>query len=242
MDILSFNIMDFIICGILALSMISGMYKGFIASGLAAVGFVAAWFGALNLFPQLATAVQSNSSLMSVLSYYLDASSLFKTRAIAEAGVEGAVQSGVLTQALEELQLPTAIETAFQNNVSNQLFANLNLNTFAEYLNQTIWGAAINILAFLVMFAISYVVVLLIVNLLNNMIHFPLLKHFDWLLGGVFGLARGVVVVMLLLAVTPLVLSLVPLDIVQSLLNESALAAYFPQNFAIPNVIAMAFQ
>ena len=42
---MSFNIIDTLILAILALSLVSGMYKGFIASGLTAVGCAAAFFG-----------------------------------------------------------------------------------------------------------------------------------------------------------------------------------------------------
>ena len=42
---MSINIVDIILYSVLALSVISGIYKGFITSGLAMVGFGAAWYG-----------------------------------------------------------------------------------------------------------------------------------------------------------------------------------------------------
>jgi len=243
---MSINIVDVILYSILALSVISGMYKGFITSGLAMVGFGAAWFGALNLFPKVADLALSNKAFMSMLSYYLDPSSLFKTASLASTPVAQAVSttgagSSLLNQALQELNLPQVIESAFKNNVSNQLFANLNLATLADYLGQTIWVAAINVIAFLLIFALCYLVVLLVVNLLNNVFRFPLLKHLDWLFGGAFGLARGVFVVMLLLGVAPLILSMLPFKDVQTLLNASSLAQKLPSNFAVSTIISMAF-
>lgn len=243
---MSINIVDVILYSILALSVISGMYKGFITSGLAMVGFGAAWFGALNLFPKVADLALSNKAFMSMLSYYLDPSSLFKTASLASTPVAQAVSttgagSSLLNQALQELNLPQVIESAFKNNVSNQLFAGLNLTTLADYLGQTIWVAAINVIAFLLIFALCYLVVLLVVNLLNNVFRFPLLKHLDWLFGGAFGLARGVFVVMLLLGVAPLILSMLPFKDVQTLLNASSLAQKLPSNFAVSTIISMAF-
>ncbi|MBQ4085742.1 MAG: CvpA family protein, partial [Clostridia bacterium] len=55
------NIFDIIILAILGVSVISGMYKGFLASGLAIIGFVAAWIGAMRFYPQLSAAIQSNA-------------------------------------------------------------------------------------------------------------------------------------------------------------------------------------
>lgn len=243
---MSINIVDVILYSILALSVISGMYKGFITSGLAMVGFGAAWFGALNLFPKLAELALSNKAFMGMLSYYLDPSSLFKTSTLASTPVANLISntgtgSTLLNQAMQELNLPQAIETAFKNNVSNQLFASLNLTTLSDYLGQTIWVAAINVIAFILIFVICYVVVLLVVNLLNNVFRFPLLKHLDWLFGGAFGLARGVIVIMLLLGVAPMILSMLPFKEVQTLLDASSLAQRLPSNFAISTIISMAF-
>lgn len=237
------NIVDVILYAILLLSVVSGMYKGFIASGLATVGFGAAWYGAMNLFPKLSAMVLGNQSIMNALDYYLDIGSFFKTGSLAAATVDQALSGGnaLLNQAIQELNLPSLIETAFQNNVAGRKFSELGLTTLSGYLGQTIWMAVINVASFLILFAICYVVVLLVVNLLNNVFRFPLLKHLDWLLGGAFGLVRGAFVVALLLGVAPLLLSMVPLKAVTDLLSTSQLAGFFPDNFAIPTIISMAF-
>lgn len=244
---MSINIVDVILYAILALSVISGMYKGFITSGLAMVGFGAAWYGALNLFPKLAELALSNRELMSMLKYYMDPSSLFKTASLAATPVADAASnvgtgSTLLNQALEELNLPQVIESAFKTNVGNQLFSGLdNMTTMADYLGQTIWVAAINVISFLLIFAVCYVVALLVVNLLNNVFRFPLLKHLDWMLGGVFGLVRGGFVVALLLGVAPLILSMLPFKEVQTILDTSTLARSLPSNFAVSTIVSMAF-
>ncbi len=245
MDLFGFNIVDLVIVAILLLSLISGMYKGFLASGLSTLGFGAAFFGAQALYPELSRMVQSNSSLMNVLTYYLDASSMFKTVGLAEQTVAGATQNGMLAKAVSDLQsikLPEAIVSAFQSNVDKQIFSVKGLNTFTDYLNQTVWGAAINVVAFLVLFVVAYLLITLIVNLLNNVFHFPLLKHFDWLLGGAFGLVRGAVIVMLVLSVVPLAMSIINIDVVNQMIASSRLAAFFPTNFPVNNIIAKAFQ
>lgn len=240
---MSFNIVDIIIVAVIGLSLVSGMYKGFIASGLAAIGFVASWFGAMNLYPQLTTIIMNNKSLMDVLKYYLDAGGMFKTRALGETLVSTVAQDGsLLNSAINELSnLPQIITDQFRVNVSTQLFQNLNLNTFSDYLGQTILAAAVNVVAFLIVFVVAYLILLLVVNLLNSVFHFPLLKHFDWLLGGIFGGARGYVIVMLILAVVPMILSMVDMKVVTDLMDSSLLVKYFPTNFAIPDIVKAAF-
>ena len=239
---MTLNIVDYVILAILGLSLVAGMYRGFLASGLTTAGFVAAFFGAQALYPQLSTAIQSNQGLMDTLTYYLDASSMFTTANLAERSVVGATQNGVLAQAVADLKnLPDAILTAFQSNVDKQVFSSLGFDTLADYLNQTMLSAVINVVSFLLLFVVAYVLVLLIVGLINNVFHFPLLKHFDWLLGGAFGLVRGVVIVCLLLALVPLVTSVVDVAVIDQTIQSSALMGYFPKDFAIADIIAKAF-
>ncbi|MBR2572561.1 MAG: CvpA family protein [Clostridia bacterium] len=242
---MSLNILDIVLLVILAVSVISGMYKGFLASLLATVGFAAAFFGAQSLYPQLAAAIQGNTSLMNVITYYLDASSMFKTVGLADTTVEAANAAGgrLLEQAVRELSsLPSAMVNAFQTNVSNFRFSNLGFVKLSDYLNQTVISSAVNVVSFLVLFLVAYVVLLLVVNLLNNVFHFPLLKHFDWLLGGVFGLARGAVIAALLIAVLPMILSVIDIDIINTLMKESAVVQAFPKDFAVADIIMKAFQ
>lgn len=234
------NIFDVIILAILGVSLISGMYKGFFASGLAIVGFVAAWIGAMNFYPQLSAAVQSNEALMSMLHYYLDAGALFDSSAAAGKLVEG-ISQGELMQTISGMQLPSIISDAFVANVSSRAFAGLNLTTLGEYMAQTICGAALNVLCFLVMFILSYVVVLLVVNLLNHVFRFPLLRHFDWLLGGAFGLVRGGVIAALIFSMVPLLMSVVPLEIGEELVNGSVLYGLFSSNNILESLMQSVF-
>lgn len=235
------NIIDLIICAILGLGLVSGMYKGFITSTLATLGFIGSWAGAYALYPQLSAAVTGNASIMDMLAYYVDTSTLFKTPGLART-VVGAVTPEQLQTALGEINLPAVIESTFQSNVLGQALASINLSTMADYLNHTLLNAVINVVAFLVMFAISYVVVLLVVNLLNNVFHFPVLRHFDWLAGGALGLIRSAVVVMLIFAFVPMLLSAMPMELVQDMINDSKLAGFFLQNNLVANLIYSIFQ
>jgi len=234
------NVFDIIILAILGVSMISGMYKGFLASGLAIIGFVAAWVGAMQFYPQLSAALQSNKALMDMLHYYLDAGALFDTGAMGEKLVS-AISQTELAQAAASLKLPALITDAFQQNVLSQSFISLELNTLAEYLGQTICGAAINVLSFLAMFILSYVVVLLAVNLLNHVFRFPVLRHLDWLLGGAFGLVRGGVVAALIFSMAPMILSMLPLDVTQELIGSSVFYEFFSANNIIESLVRSVF-
>ena len=195
------NIIDIIILVILGLSLVAGMYKGFLASMLSLFGFCGAWVGAYATYGFLASTVSNNVDLMNIFKNLIGAADLFKTPELANLDVVNATAANI-DQAVNEIGIPL-ISDLFRGNVSGQVFANQGLTKMYEYLNQTLLTSILNVLSFIIMFAIIYIAVLLLVNLLNNVFRFPELRHLDWFLGGVFGLVRGAVIVMLIFAVLP---------------------------------------
>ena len=233
------NIIDIIILAILALSLVSGMYKGFITSTLALVGFVGAWIGSLATYQHLVTAIRANESLMTFFSGRSGAVDLFKTNALANMSV--AVAQGVdIDQAVNEIGIPI-VGRLFRDNVVNKVFANQGLDTLSEYLSETLLTTALNIICFILVFFVLYVAVLLLCNLLNNVFRFPALRHMDWLLGGVFGLVRGVIIVMLICSVIPTIssaLTSMNVNVMSDLIQESRLGSIFFEN----NLVQAALQ
>ena len=239
MDFLSMNIIDIIIIAILAFSLVSGMHKGFITSTLALVGFCGAWIGAYASYGYLVTAIQQNEGLMNFLQGLVSAADLFKTKTLADLEV-AAASAADIDLAVAEIGIPL-ISDLFRENVLGQVFANDGLTRMSEYLTQTLLSSVLNIVSFIVMFALIYAAVLLLVNLMNNVFRFPLLKHLDWLLGGVFGLVRGAVIVMLIFSVVPTICSaLESMDIplLTDVINESKLAVMLQENNLISGVIS----
>jgi uncharacterized membrane protein required for colicin V production len=86
-----------------------------------------------------------------------------------------------------------------------------------------------NVLAFLLCFIALYVLVCLVVNLLDHVISFPVVRGFDWLLGGIFGVARGLVVVVLVMSLVPTIIQIVSPEFADSLRTGSALYSYVMQ-------------
>lgn len=233
------NIIDVIIIGILAFSLVSGMHKGFITSTLALVGFCGAWIGAYASYGYLVTAVQQNEGLMNFLQGLVSAADLFKTRTLADLEVAVAKATDI-ELAVGEIGIPL-ISDLFRENVLGQVFANDGLTKMSEYLTKTLLSSVLNIFSFIVMFALIYAAVLLLVNLLNNVFRFPILRHFDWLVGGVFGAVRGAVIVMLIFSVVPTICSaLESMDIklLTDIISESKLAVIVQENNMISNVIS----
>ena len=233
------NIIDIIIIGIMAFSLVSGMHKGFITSTLALVGFCGAWIGAYASYGYLVTAVQQNEGLINFLQSIVGAADLFKTKPLADLEVAAATAADI-DMAISEIGIPM-ISNLFRHNVLGQVFANDGLTKMSEYLTQTLLSSVLNVFSFIVMFAVIYAAVLLLVNLLNNVFRFPILRHFDWLVGGVFGAVRGAVIVMLIFSVVPTICSALEsmdISLLTEIINESKLAIMVQENNLISNVIS----
>ena len=229
---MNLNLLDITIIVILAFYLISGMYRGFITSLLGTIGFVGAWFGAQQLYPRVAQMALSNQSLMAVLNQYLEPENFFSshTQAVSTvseviAGGESAIQNAIASVS-DKLNV---ISKAFEANVRAQMFQRLGINTLADYLDQTIWQAVFNVVSFLICFIALYVLVCLVVNLLDHVISFPLVRWFDWLLGGIFGLARGLVMVVLVMCLLPAIVQIVSPEFADSLRTGSVLYSYVTQ-------------
>ena len=232
------NMIDIIILAILAFSLISGMHKGFITSTLALVGFCGAWIGAYASYGYLVNAVQQNEGLLNFLQGLVGAADLFKTKALADLEVAVASAADIDT-AVGEIGIPL-ISNLFRENVLGQVFANDGLTKMSEYLTQTLLSSVLNVVSFIIMFAVVYAAVLLLVNLLNNVFRFPALKHLDWLLGGIFGLVRGAVIVMLIFAVVPTLCSALEsmeINLLTEVVNESKIGAVINENNLVSNVL-----
>ncbi len=232
------NIIDIIILAILGFSLISGMHKGFITSTLALIGFCASWIGAYATYGYLVTAIMQNEGLRSFLSGLVSAADLFKTQALADLEV-AAASAADIDMALSEVGIPI-INELFRNNVVGQVFANDGLTLMSEYLTETLLSSVLNIFSFIVMFALIYMAVLLVVNMLNNVFRFPILRHIDWLLGGAFGLVRGAIIVMLIFAVVPTVnsaLESMEISLLSDMMSQSVLGTFIQDNNLIANAI-----
>lgn len=226
------NILDFIILAVLAYGLFAGMYKGSITSGISLIGFGGAWFGAQAVYERIARYALSNSTLMAVLNQYLEPDTFFKNHAQATMAVSDVIAGGeaAISSAVDSVTGTFSfIADAFNANIRMQAFQNIGISSLSDYFNQTLWVAVFNVVAFLAAFIVLYIVINLVVNLLDRVISFPVLRGFDWLIGGVFGFLRASVVVVLILSVLPMLTNLIDPALTNELMTGSTLYTFASQ-------------
>ena len=72
------NIVDYLILGVIFISVIFGLRRGFISGVLSLGSLILSVFIAFQAYPILAQNLQSNESLVNTLVHYTDASSRIK--------------------------------------------------------------------------------------------------------------------------------------------------------------------
>lgn len=224
------NLIDYILLGVLFVSTLFGLYRGFIASVLGTGGCLIAFGLSFLLGPRLAAIVQGNVTLQETLSHYTDISSRIGDLDLALSNVYQLTRE-TIDQIVANVKLPEPFAKLLESNLVNQVYAGADVEqTVQSYLSQTILTACINIICFLVCFAVLLLAISLVVALLKAVFRFPVLKQLDSLAGGAFGLARGCLLCYILMAVAPMVQTMVPVNQLTDLLDTSVLAPLFSGN------------
>lgn len=216
------NIIDILILIVLGASVIFGMYRGFISGVLSVAALIGSAALAFMLSGDLAAWLQGNETLVNTLLYYTDAGSRVSNLDLSLLPVSQ-VSDSALAQILKSANLPAAFESIFISNLTGATGS----MTIAQLLSETIVSVSIMILSFLCCFFIAYVVLSFVINLINYVFELPVLRHLDALIGGLFGLVRGVLLMYILFALVPIVLAVAPLQMITDLIEASRLAPMF---------------
>ena len=220
------NIVDDVVLGVVALSVLFGFYRGFVSSVLNTGGCLVSFGLSFVLYPKLAAVIRGDTELVRTLVHYTDASSRIGDLETAITNVATMTREGI-TELVGKVSLPAPLDAILESNLLNQAYAATGVTTVSDYVSQTIINACINVLCFVVCFVVLFVLISIVVNALKAIFRFPVLKQLDWLVGGVFGFLRGVLICYAAFTVVPLVLTVVPVDFISELLDTSMLAPLF---------------
>lgn len=216
------NIIDVIILAVIAVSVLNGMHRGFISGVLSVAALIGSAALAFMVSGDLAAWLQGNRTLVDTLTYYTDAGSRISDLNLSLLPVSQVTES-VLAQILQDANLPAAFESAFLTGIGSAS----GTQTIAQLMSQTIVSVSISILSYLICFLIAYVILTFVIHLIIYVFELPVLRHLDSLIGGIFGLLRGVMLVFIFFMIVPIVLSVVPIDMLTELIEQSRLAPIF---------------
>lgn len=218
------NIVDIVIIAILGLSVLVGLYRGFISSVASMGGCLLSLGLSFWLSPKLAAWVQSNPEILKTLASYTDAATKIGDQTLASTSVTS-LTPNTITDILGKVSLPAPLNTLLQNNLENQVFGPA--ADVGSYVSQTIVGAILNVICFVVCFVVLLIVLHFVLNFLKVVFKFPVLKQLNSIAGGAFGLLRGALLCFVAFALLPLIQTVVPVAGINDLVAQSALAPLF---------------
>ena len=220
------NTVDIVILALLGISVLIGLYRGFIAS-VASLGSCVLSLGLTSwLNPKLVSWVQSNPDLIRTLMSYTDATTRIGDQTLAQASV-ASLNANSITEVLNRVNLPGPLNALLQNNLQERVFQNSGLTRVGDYVSQTIVSAVVNVLCFLACFLVCFLVLHIVLNFLKVVFRFPVLKQMNSLAGGIFGLIRGALLCFLAFALLPLIQTIVPIQGIGEMVEASTLAPFF---------------
>ena len=231
------NVIDIVIIAIIAASVIYGLYRGFVQTLLSVACCLISIVVAFAYGPKVADMVSNNQGVSSTLATYTDAVTRVGDYSLASTPVSQ-LSDGVIQQVLDSVNLPESIASILRGNLKNQNFEGTGLNMVNDYVSNTVVAVAVSILSFIAVYAACYLALSIIVSLIKHVFELPLLKQMDWLAGGVFGLARGALLLYVVFLVIPILSTIIPMEDFNDMLAQSTLAPIFQSDGFFAQVIA----
>ena len=221
------NPVDWVILGIIAVSVLFGMYRGFIASVASMGGSLVSLGLSYWLSPKVAEFLRNNTSLSNTLMSYADAATRLKDSTLSGLSVQG-LTSEDISSILSRASLPAPLDRLLQNNLEQQVYKTASIpQDVGHYVTQTIVSALMNVICFVITFIVLMIIFHVVVNLLKAVFRFPVLKQLNSLAGGVFGLLRGALLCFVLFALAPLLQTVIPVEGIGEMIQNSVLAPLF---------------
>lgn len=205
-------------------SLLFGLYKGFVTSLLGLICLFIAMFAAYSIGPVIATAILKNESIVDTLVHYTDASSRLGDLDLSMRAVAG-LDSGTLSDIVARVEFPAPFDALLSGNMAQQVFQTIGSVNVSEYINQTIVTSIVSVLSYVVTFVVAYTALTLLAGLIGYMFKFPSLRQLDAILGGVLGGVRGVFLVYILFALVPIAMTIVPFEQFTELVESSRIGS-----------------
>jgi uncharacterized membrane protein required for colicin V production len=229
---LQFNIIDYAILAFFALSLLVGLYRGAVATALNLVAVGVALLVSRLCYPLVSDWIAGHETWMNYLVYFSEGSSHITTEMMELARTDIATLSqDQILQVIASANFTPPFDAYLESNALGLVYAG-SYNTLFDYFNQTVADASLNTISFVLLFFFTYVVASLLVTLVNRVFNFPVLRALDGIAGGVLGIGRGFVLMMVLVTLVPLAVNMLQIDLITDMVNQSRLLRFFyPDNW-----------
>ena len=230
------NIVDLGIIILLAIGFLIGWYRGFLVTVLNVASYVLAWIISFAGYSSLASFILQKTNFDNTLLYFTAGVEKLSDMTVANVDIN-TLSSERITEIINTSNLPKHIAEMMNDNILNQVFADQGITTMSDYFNQTIINLSLSLISFLIIFIAVRLISIFVIGLVDHVVHLPVLKQFDSLLGGGVGILQAAVFVCIIFAIVPIAMSVLPLENFNNLIQSSFLGRLFFNGNIIFNVL-----
>lgn len=207
------NWIDIFCLVIIALSSLVGLFRGFILSFFGIITYIVAFLFTREYYALFAKYVAKMDFVEGIKSFFQEK-------------LQGLSISGGTLDFSQLDALPKFLgRIAKKSDVVTDPSTSIEVAKIR--LTESMTEATVNVISFILLFIISALILTIIVRLLNSVFSLPILKEFNKMVGLLFGVIRGVLIVMIIFALVPPIDTLFSnLDIIGAIYS-SKLGVYF---------------
>lgn len=219
------GIIGLAILAIIGLFFLSGIYKGFLwnlaALGVSIIALVAAY---LLMGPVSKAFVKNETLYNAMLSYTEGAEAIYDTE-LTSRDIES-LSNSEIDEVMERANLPFPLGDRVYENIMDEAFKDRGITTLGDYFNESIVHCVINIISFMLIYAVLRLALTFLVSWLDYSFKFKRLRIADGVVGGIVGLIRGFLDVSVIFMIVPIVLMVLPFDAIEEMISKSAIASF----------------
>jgi uncharacterized membrane protein required for colicin V production len=211
-----------------------GMYRGFLHSALSAISCFVSFIAAYLLHPLLSWALSRGSFMTTVISYTEGAGKLNLVSIDQVYLPVKNLTATAINDLVDKSSLVSPYDNLVKQNMVNQSLAGKGLLSVGDYFDSTVAYASLNILSMLLLFLIFRIAIGIFLAAVNTTHPYPVLKHYDGLMGALMGLVKGVFICYMLVALLPVLLSIVDSStLTEKLLSVPLVKFFYSSNFVL---------
>ncbi len=222
------NLIDIAIWGVLGVSIVFGLYSGFLGSLLNSAGMLLSYLFAWWFYRPLASWFQGHEDWVGQLVHYTEGAARIPSLELARSNIS-ALTPEQISATIEHANFPVPFGKLLASNIQGHTLASAGASTLGQYFNNTIVEVSINLLSFAMLFVLLYIGFSIAVAAVNYTVKLPVLRSMDWLAGALVGIGRGVMLALVACSLLPVVLAALPsgVPIVDSMLAGSKMLSFF---------------
>jgi uncharacterized membrane protein required for colicin V production len=188
--------MDVLILVIFAINVIKGWKNGLILSFFKMSSLIVAGIVAKICYPKLSEYIMENSTILSKVEEVIGR----RVQVTYDNSVAVSTMTGN-TNIFEILKLPKGIENLFMKSEMMREYSNQAMAGVYTYLSDILARMFIDFISMVIIFLVIRILLFIVGHILDGIATLPVLKQFNCLGGVIFGFLKGLLIVLIFLAV-----------------------------------------